>query len=255
MATALLARTERLLADDGRAPLTESSVEVGGSGDVMGREADDTATEVVVKIGVRHDDKAALEVFSREFVSFALVAQGMTGVYAGRPRVAPAIAVHNVLVDKSLAPVRVLLGDDEQEIAVEIAPGDPAARTSTEELSEDVPSVPDDAVTVPLINVDVGRSGDKGDLANIGLVARRPEFAAVLREQVTAARVAEFFAHLHPGRVRRWDVPGLDGINIVIDDVLGGRGGTTTLRFDPQGKGYAAMLLTMPVQVPQGALS
>ena len=250
MATALLARTERLLADAGHLALAETSVEVVGTGDVMGRPADDTATEVVVKIGVRHDEKVALEIFAREFASFALVAQGMTGVYAGRPRVAPAIAVHNVLVDKGLVCAQVLLGDDEQDLPVDVAPGDPSAVTATPVLPEDAPTAESGTVTVSLSEVAVGRSGDKGDLANIGLLVRRPEFTRVLHEQVSAARVREFFAHLGPGAVRRWAVPGLDGINIVIDDVLGGRGGTSTLRYDPQGKGYAAMLLTMPVQVP-----
>jgi hypothetical protein len=254
MAGAILARTERLLAAAGHAALAETSVEVVGTGEVMGAVPDDTATEVVVKIGVRHDDRDALEIFSREFVSFALVAQGMTGVYAGRPRVAPAIAVHSVLVDKALAPARVLLGADEQELAIETVPGDPDAVVATPELPDDPVPSRERTVTVPLHRIAVGRSGDKGDLANIGLIARTPELAGVLCEQVTAARVAGFFAHLHPQRVRRWAVPGLHGINLVVSDVLGGRGGTSTLRFDPQGKSFAAMLLTMPVAVPEEAL-
>jgi hypothetical protein len=50
--------------------------------------------------------------------------------------------------------------------------------------------------------------------------------------------------------VRRWELPGLGAVNFLIDGVLGGSGGTSTLRYDPQGKSYAAMLLTLPVQVP-----
>jgi hypothetical protein len=251
MAEALIARTERLVGAAGFGPLTESSIEVVGAGDLMGREPDDTATEAVVKIGVRHPDRAALEIFSGEFASFALVAQGMTGVFAGRPRVAPSIAVHHLLVEKAEMPVRVVIGDtdeDERSLDVEIAPGDPAARASTPQLPEEDPAA--DGTEVPLGALAYGRSGDKGNLANIGLLARRPEFAAVLREQVTAARVAQYFAHLSPGGVRRWSVPGLDAINIILDEVLGGTGGTSTLRYDPQGKSYAAMLLTMPVRVP-----
>ncbi len=76
----------------------------------------------------------------------------------------------------------------------------------------------------------------------------------MLRDQVTAARVREFFAHLSPAAVIRWSLPGLHAINIVLDEVLGGTGGTSTLRYDPQGKSYAAMLLTMPVTVPAGWL-
>ena len=77
-------------------------------------------------------------------------------------------------------------------------------------------------------------------------------FASVLREQVTAERVNAFLRHyLANSGVRRWELPGLSAINIVLPEVLGaGAGGTSTLRFDPQGKSYAAMLLAMPVTVP-----
>jgi hypothetical protein len=244
MAEALVARTERLMAAAGFAPLTESSIEVVGAGEISGGDSG-PGTEAVVKIGVKHPDKAALEIFSTEFASFALVAQGMTGVFAGRPRVAPAIAIHHLLVPKTDLPVRVLL--DDRQITVEVASGSAGAVTATPALPENL--APTAGHTVPLSEIAVGRSGDKGNLANIGLLARAPEYAAVLREQVTAERVAARLAHLHPGSVRRWAVPGVHGINIVLDDVLGGTGGTSTLRYDPQGKSFAAMLLTMPVEV------
>jgi hypothetical protein len=245
MADALISRVARLAAVQGSEPLTETSIEVVGTGDVRGGTRDDMATEAVVKIGVAGPDKATLEVFSREFASYALVAQGMTGVFAGRPRVAPAIAVHHLKVDKASVPVHVLLDDEQLDVA--IAPGSPDAVISTPLLEE---SEPDPGVRVPLLRIATGRSGDKGDLANIGLLARTPALAAVLRRQVTAARVAEHFAHVSPSGVRRWALPGLDAINIILDDVLGGTGGTSTLRYDPQGKSYAAMLLAMPVDVP-----
>jgi hypothetical protein len=251
MAEALISRTQRLLADSGFEPLTESSIEVVGAGDVLGHERDDTATEAVVKIGVRHPDRAGLEIFSVEFAPFALIAQGMTGVFAGRPRVAPSIAVYHLLVEKAGMPVRVVIGDSDTEewtFDVDISPGDPAAVTGTPQLEDGDPTPT--GTSVPLGEIAYGRSGDKGNLANIGLLARRPAFAPVLRDQVTAARVGQYFAHLQPDGVRRWSAPGLDAINIILHGVLGGTGGTSTLRYDPQGKSYAAMLLTMPVVVP-----
>jgi Acyclic terpene utilisation family protein AtuA len=252
MAEALLARTARLAADRGLGALSETSIEVVGAGDVLGSERDDSATEAVVKIGVAGPDKATLELFAREFAGFALVAQGMTGVFAGRPRVAPAIAVHHLLADKSSTPVVVLL-DDDDAFAVEIPQGSPDTVISTPVLDEQAPG--DIGEEVPLLRIATGRSGDKGNLANVGLIARRPELAAVIEEQVTAERVAAFFAHVLRGPVRRWALPGLGAINIVLDEVLGGIGGTSTLRYDPQGKSYAAMLLTMPVRVPEELLS
>ena len=94
------------------------------------------------------------------------------------------------------------------------------------------------------------RSGDKGNNANIGVIARRPEFAELIREQVTAGRVAAFFAQYLEGPVRRWEMPGLSALNFVLEGALGGRGGTSTLRYDPQGKSFGAMLLEVPIEVP-----
>lgn len=246
---ALVSRTERLIASDGFGPLTESSIEVIGSGDVLGGPGrPDMATEVVLKVGVRHAEAAALEVFATEFVPFGLVAQGMTGVFAGRPRVAPVYRVYHMLTDKTGARAGVRLGDE--VTPVEVFPGSSEAQIATPPLSEDAAPRPSGGMTVPLRRLAFARSGDKGDGANIGLMSRRPEFAEVIREQVTAERVRSLFAHYDPGEIRRWELPGIHAMNIVIDNVLGGQGGTSTLRYDPQGKSYAAMLLTLPVKVP-----
>jgi hypothetical protein len=104
---------------------------------------------------------------------------------------------------------------------------------------------------VPLKRLAYGRSGDKGNLANIGVIARRPEFASTIAAQVTAERVTNFFAHdlRDDAEVKRWAMPGLDAINIIMTQVLGGTGGTSSLRYDPQAKSYAAMLLTMPIEI------
>jgi len=248
---ALISRTSRLLAQDGFGPLSESSIEVVGAGDIVGTQPPlDSAVEAVLKIGVRHPDKDALQIFAGEFAPFGLIAQGMTGVFAGRPRVAPVFRVFHLLADKASTPVSVRLGAEVTPVAV--APGTADARISTPMLAKaSVNGSPaGDTVTVPLRRLAYGRSGDKGDKANIGLMARRPEFAQVIREQVTVERVAAFFAHYSPGEIRRWELPGLNAVNFLIDSVLGGSGGTSTLRYDPQGKSYAAMLLTLPVTIP-----
>jgi hypothetical protein len=104
--------------------------------------------------------------------------------------------------------------------------------------------------SVPLRRLAYARSGDKGDNANIGVIARRPEFAQVIAEQVTTARVAAHFAQYVEGGVRRWAMPGISALNFVLEGALGGRGGTSTLRYDPQGKSFGAMLLEIPITVP-----
>jgi hypothetical protein len=245
---ALVARTEALLAKRGYEPLTESSIEVIGAGDTYGPEhRNDAAHEAVVKIGVRHPEKAALEVFAVEYAPMALVAQGMTGFFGGRPRVAPSIEVLHLLVDKSSVTVETVTGDDRREIA--IAPGQAGLAFGTPELP-DTRSAAREGTTVTLRRLAYARSGDKGDNANIGVIARRPEWADVIAEQVTAARVAEYFDHYVTGAVKRWAMPGLGAVNFVLEGALGGTGGTSTLRYDPQGKSFAAMLLELPVVVP-----
>ena len=249
---ALIARTERMIAAAGHEPLTDTSVEVIGAGDTFGPERrHDAATEAVVKIGVRHPQRAALETFALEFAPMALVAQGMTGFFAGRPRVAPSIEVYHLLVEKASVDVSILLAAGAEPVPIPIAPGAADAALGTPELAES-PGAPAGAgaFTVPLRRLAYARSGDKGNNANIGVIARRPEFADVIAAQLTTDRVAAFFSQYLDGGVRRWALPGLNAINFVLEGALGGRGGTSTLRYDPQGKSFGAMLLEVPIEVP-----
>jgi len=111
----------------------------------------------------------------------------------------------------------------------------------------------DSTVEVPLARLAYGRSGDKGDTANIGVIARRPDFVALLAEVLTPEAVRAYLAHLVEGPVERFDWPGLGGWNFVLRRALGG-GGVASLRYDPQGKTYAQILLDFPVRVPKGWL-
>ena len=94
-----------------------------------------------------------------------------------------------------------------------------------------------------------GRSGDKGDTVNCGIIARKPEYYAVIAGQVTAERVKDHFGSYCQGTVTRYDLPKIGAFNFVLTRALGG-GGTASLRLDPQGKTYAAALMRMKVQVP-----
>lgn len=94
-----------------------------------------------------------------------------------------------------------------------------------------------------------GRSGDKGDKANIGIIARKPEYLPLLNQWLTPERVAEHFKHNAPSRVERFDLPGSNAMNFLLHDVLGG-GGMASLRTDNLAKCYAQVLLCMDVPVP-----
>jgi hypothetical protein len=105
-------------------------------------------------------------------------------------------------------------------------------------------------VRVPLSQLAHARSGDKGDTANIGVIARAPGIYAWLVKTLTAARVKEYFAGLCEGEVTRHEVPNLWALNFLLAESLGG-GGTVSLRLDAQGKTLSHALLAMEVRVPR----
>jgi hypothetical protein len=94
-----------------------------------------------------------------------------------------------------------------------------------------------------------GRSGDKGEHANVAVIAYTAAGFAWLREHLTAERVAGYFAPLGPSRVERYEAANLLALNFVLYDVLGG-GASRSLRSDSQGKTLALALLRMPVELP-----
>lgn len=93
------------------------------------------------------------------------------------------------------------------------------------------------------------RSGDKGDNANIGLIALKPEHYPVLVREVTAERVKQHFAGVCLGPVERYEIPNLNALNFVLHQALDG-GGTISLKTDSQGKTYSTALLRMQIDLP-----
>jgi len=101
---------------------------------------------------------------------------------------------------------------------------------------------------IQLVKIAHARSGDKGDTANIGLIALKEEYYAVLREQVTAERVKKHFQGICKGEVERFELPNLGALNFLLHNSLGG-GGTMTLKHDAQGKTLSTALLRMEIEV------
>ena len=101
---------------------------------------------------------------------------------------------------------------------------------------------------VQLVDIAHARSGDKGDTANVGLIALRPEYYPILVEQVTADRVKEHFRGICQGDVERFEIPNLGALNFLLHESLGG-GGTLSLMTDAQGKTYSSALLRMEIEV------
>ena len=100
--------------------------------------------------------------------------------------------------------------------------------------------------TVRLLAIAHARSGDKGDTANVGLIARDPKYYPVLVKQVTAARVARHFKGMITGKVERFELPNLHALNFLLHGALDG-GGTISLKTDAQGKVFSTALLRMEV--------
>lgn len=103
---------------------------------------------------------------------------------------------------------------------------------------------------VQLVKIAHARSGDKGDTANVGLIALRDEVYPILVREVTSARVKEHFKGICKGDVQRFELPNLGALNFLLHESLGG-GGTLSLMTDAQGKTFSTALLRMEVDVTE----
>lgn len=107
---------------------------------------------------------------------------------------------------------------------------------------------------VQLVRLAHARSGDKGDTANVGVIAFTPEVYAFLERELTAERVAAHFEGMIRGPVERFELDNLEALNFLLHGALGG-GGTTSLMTDAQGKVYSTALLRMSLDVPDDVLA
>ena len=104
--------------------------------------------------------------------------------------------------------------------------------------------------SVQLLRLAHARSGDKGDTANVGVIAYQPEFYPILVEQLTPERVKKHFEGICFGEVERFEMPNIGALNFLLHNALGG-GGTVSLRTDAQGKTLSTAMLRMMVEVPE----
>lgn len=248
VAQAIIDRCERIFRTRNLGAFRQVSIEVLGAEASYGANACARTREVVLKIGVTHDDRNAMQIFASEVAPMAIsTAQGLTGLFAGRPKVQPVVRLFSFLHPKGQTPVSVEV--DGQTVPLSIS-------SEREELP--TPSAPPEGETadpgttrvqVPLVALAWGRSGDKGDIANIGIIARKPEYLPYIRHALSQDRVKAYFAHFCEGAVERFELPGIHALNFMLHESLGG-GGIASVRIDPQAKGYAQMLLDIAVSIP-----
>jgi hypothetical protein len=261
---AILQRVRRILQAQGLPDFKATAVELLGAETLYGPHArTGAAREVMLRVVADHAMKPALEIFAREIAPAGTSwSPGTTSPGGGRPSPSPLIKPLAFFVDKAAVPVQVVM--DGQVLVVEVPLAGPvlpvdlplAGRAAPpQDLPEPAPWVDSLAgdvepqIEVPLVRLAWARSGDKGNTANIGVIARRPEWLPLLWARLTPQAVHAHLAHLVLGPVERFHLPGISAMNFLLHEALDG-GGPASRRMDPLGKGLAQILLDMPVRVP-----
>src|SRR5262245_56192059 len=209
--------------------------------------------EVLLRLSVRDPDKEKIERFSKLVPAVILSGPPGVAVTGGRPQAQEVVAYWPALVPRDRVKPRLVERDGERalEWPTPIVTAQRPARLPADKF----PSAhgPRATVRVPLARLAHGRSGDKGDTCNIGLIARAPEIYPWLKRTLTAAVVKRRFHGICRGKVERHEVPNLGALNFLLHESLGG-GGTVSLRLDAQGKTLSHALLAMEVSAPRALL-
>jgi len=249
-AEAAFVRARNVLRQHNLADYSETSIEVIGDDSQFGEATSNPhAREVVLKIAAKHETQAGAGALLREISGLGLATPAGLSIFAGsRAKPSPVVRLFSFLLPK--ADLSIGLDVDGQKQSFEEA----AVSGGDAPASPPVPDAPPEkgAVDVPLIKLAWGRSGDKGNKANIGIIARDaaylPYIWAALDEDAIRHRFGHFIGD-NPA-LARFYLPGSHAMNILIEDALGG-GGVASLRNDPQGKAYAQILLDHPIPIPQ----
>ena len=209
---------------------------------------------MVAKIAAKHSEAAAIAILLRELTGLGLATPpGLSGFSGARAKPSPVVRLFSYLTPKEEIAIRIDV--DGQSSDFSDHPGqafDPSSIIRPP--GPDLPDVSGEIMSVPLIRLAWARSGDKGNKANIGVIARDPAFLPFIWAALTPESVARRFGHFIEGgadaaRIEKFHLPGSHAINFLIDAVLGG-GGVASIRNDAQGKGYGQILLVHPVAIP-----
>jgi len=253
-ADALLKRTRRLFVERNLGDYRDTAVHIIGAQTLWGDNAEAGAAmarEIMTQIDVRHDEKAALELFSKETtgVGLSMTTGRCSAGAAGRPKITPVVAQFAFLIGKDEVSASVFV--DGQNIGYQVQKPTSYSALAPSERNEEPSDIgsSDEMAEVPLIKLAVARSGDKGNNANVGIMARKPDYLSWIKQSATEESVKKWFGHVIEGDVTRFDLPGMDAVNFLLTDCLGG-GGTSTLHLDNLAKTYAQQLLALPVKVP-----
>lgn len=255
----ILKRCRRVFSQLNMSDFTKVNLEVLGSEHIYGPHSrvPKGVRDAVMWLAVQHKDKKALEFFAKEIAPAGTgMAPGLTNIIGGRPRVNPVLKMFSFLYPRNNVQVDIHMNGEHVEQYQ--FPDIPMSEYMTQNVTP-----PSRVVETPLPGGDYSfrleelaytRSGDKGNSANIGVIARHPDILPYLRQALTTEAVESYFSHLFENKsvpshhkIQRYDVPGVYGLNFVLHDVLGG-GGIASLRSDPQGKAMGQMLLDFEIK-------
>lgn len=255
-AAAILERTRRMLRARNLADWRRTHVEILGTEASFGthRRVDDPR-EVICKIVVEHDDKRAADLFWREQSSAIMnMSVGTTvGLATAAPPALPMTHLFSFLIDKKRVSATITIDGATEPVAITAEGGFHPAQIERPRAPQQ-PIYSQSDVAVPLIALAWGRSGDKGNLFNVAVIARRAEYLPYISAALTPAVLADWYRHFlpesSPPRVDRYDVPGIHALNFVVHESLAG-GINSSPRLDVAAKGMAQQLLEFPVPVPK----
>lgn len=264
LADAIFVAARGTLKHLGLADFSDTSVEILGAESQYGSAATVTnCREVVMKIAAKHPDAAGIGIMLKEAVGLGLATPpGLSGFAGARPSPSPVVRLFSFALLKGAAEGSTkgaVKPQVELDGVVFDVPDTAGVTFNAKDITRPnapiLPASPEgDLIAVPLIKLAWGRSGDKGDKANIGIIARQPEYLPYIYAALTEQAIFERFAHFLPegatsGKsVERYLMPGSHAINFLIHDVLGG-GGMASIRNDAQGKGYGQLLLAASIPV------
>ncbi|MEW6049913.1 MAG: acyclic terpene utilization AtuA family protein [Candidatus Zixiibacteriota bacterium] len=215
--------------------------------------------EILLRFAVRDKEIGKVKDFGKALSTLILSGPaGMAVTGRGRPKPVQVVTYWPALMHRTRVKAKVLtIGsdgtEDFHEIAFPIRMQAKAEHDSAKPERLKTRKISGATKVVRLQELCYARSGDKGDTCNIGVLARSPEIYEWMLDNLTTKRVKEFFKGMTLGKVVRYELDNLHGLNFLLEETLGG-GGTQSLLLDPQGKTLAQALLQMPVKVPVSLL-
>jgi hypothetical protein len=215
----------------------------------------DDTNEILLRFSVRDHDKSKFEKFKRKLPALILSGPSGVAVTGGAPALQNVVSYWPALVPQSISNWKVDIFEQDNIVysnsgGWDKTGGDIRKITKVTEFNK---TFEKDTVKVPLLEIAYARSGDKGDMCNIGLIARSNLAFEYLGKVMTAKKVKDIFKDIVKGEVERFTVENLSAFNFLLHNSLGG-GGTKSLQIDPQGKTYSQALLNVEIEVPKSVL-